>query len=334
MKNLFQKTMKILFIFGVVFLFQNGALFAQTSSANIDISISPKTPGAGDSVTIQLSSNSIDLDTTKITWYVDGVPGISGNGQKSLAVTAKAAGETTNVRAVVETADGTSSEVSTQITPAGVALIVEPTSYVPPFYKGRSIFTNQGTTRVVAIPNVIVNGTEVSSKNLVFNWQQDGVTLTSDSGLGKDSVTVDGGVPIKDINISVSVLDTSGNILADSSEVISASDPKVLVYENSPLYGMLFNKAITGDYYLGQKNELDLVAKPYFFNLSTDSGSDSTYKWLINDNYVTPSGQDNELLLKQTTTNLSGTAAVSITINNNVRIFQYATVNFNVNFGI
>ena len=338
MKNLFQKTIKILLVFGAVFLLQHAVVFAQSAptdtSNSVQISISPSTPNAGDSVTIDLSSASVDLSSAKITWYVDGVPGQSGTGQKSLTVTAKNAGETTNIKAVVEMPDGTSNSISTQIMPAGVDIIVEPTSYVPPFYKGKSVFTNQGTVRIVAIPNVVVKGTKVSSKNLVFDWQQDGANLVSDSGMGQDSITVDGSIPAKDINITLSVLDSSGNILAGSSKTISTDDPKVFVYENNPLYGILFNKAVMGNYYLGQKSELDLIAEPYFFNLSSNSGTDSTYKWLINGNYVSPSGQTNELLLKQTSTNLSGTASISLSADNNVRIFQFANTNFNVTFGI
>ncbi len=223
---------------------------------------------------------------------------------------------------------------NTQATSGEVDLIVEPTSYVPPFYLGKSIFTNQGTVRVVAIPNIVIGGEKINSKNLIFDWQKDGIPSVSDSGMGKDSIVVDGSVPIRDIDISVNVSDSSGNTLAGSSKTISADDPKVLVYEDSPLYGILFNKAVIGDYYLGQKNELDLIAKPYFFNLSSDSGIDSTYKWAVNGNYISPSGRTNELLLKQTTTNLSGTASVSLTVNNNVRIFQYGNMSFNVNFGI
>lgn len=219
--------------------------------------------------------------------------------------------------------------------PSGtVDLVVEPTSYVPPFYKGEALFTTQGTAKIVALPDIVVNGQQADAKDLVFDWQQDGTNLISDSGMGKNSITVSGTVPIRDINISVTVLDLSGNVLAASSKILSANDPEVLVYENNPLYGILFNEAVTGNYYLGQRSELDLIAKPYFFNVSSDSGTDSTYKWFVNGNYVSASGQTNELILQQQNNNLSGTAAVSLTVNNNVKIFQYANMNFSVNFGI
>ncbi len=339
MKDILQKTIAILFSIGVVFFIQTVAI-AQTANSTsadnlVEMTASPQTANAGDSVTLQLSSQVINLTASKITWYVDDVAGQEGTGDSSLTITAKAAGQSTAVKAIVETTDGTTTQASITITPAGVDLIVEPTSYVPPFYKGKAIFTTQGTARVVAIPDVILNGSQASSKDLIFEWQQDGSNLSSESGLGDDSIIVNGTVPINDIDVSVTVLDPSGNTLAASSKILSASDPQALVYEDNPLYGILFNKAIVGNYYLGQNSELDLIAKPYFFNLSSDSGSDSTYKWSVNGNYVSPSGQSNELILQQPTGgNLSGTASISLTVNNNVRIFQYTDTSFNVNFGI
>ena len=123
MKNLFQKTIKTFLILGIVFSVQN-TVFAQDVNSTdvqnpVQITMSPATPNAGDSVTLQLSSDSIDLDSAKITWYTDGILGEEGYGQKSLTITAKDAGDATNIKAVVETADGTTNEASVGITPAG-----------------------------------------------------------------------------------------------------------------------------------------------------------------------------------------------------------------------
>ncbi|MBU6370739.1 MAG: hypothetical protein KGH93_00940 [Patescibacteria group bacterium] len=223
---------------------------------------------------------------------------------------------------------------STVAVSGSVDLVVESTSLVPPFYTGKAIFATQGTARIIALPNVMENGSALSANDLVFTWQRDGQTLSAESGAGKDAITVSGTVPIRDISVSVSVSDASGNVLATASKILSPADPKVLVYEDNPLYGILFNKAMSGNYYLGQRSELDLVAEPYFFNLASIDGQDSTYKWFVNGNYASPSGASNELILKQAGNNLSGTAAVTLDANNNDRIFQYASTNFNVNFGI
>ena len=77
------------------------------------------------------------------------------------------------------------SATTTQTASGQVDIIVEPTSYVPPFYPGKAIFTTQGTARIIAIPNVTVNGTQANSKNLIFDWQQDGLNLSIRTRFGR-----------------------------------------------------------------------------------------------------------------------------------------------------
>jgi hypothetical protein len=157
--------------------------------------------------------------------------------------------------------------------------------------------------------------------------------MADDSGMGKDSITVNGSVPIRDIDVDVEVLDSSGNTLATNSTVVTTSDPAILFYEDSPIYGILYNEAITNNYYLGTKEEVNIIAEPFFFNLNSDSGNDSTYQWTVNGSAVSSGDKPNELLMKQEQTNLVGSASVSLTVNNISKIFQYATAGFNISFG-
>ncbi len=213
---------------------------------------------------------------------------------------------------------------------SNVDIIVEPTSYIPQFYKGRPFFTSQGTMRIVAIPNVVINGSKVSSKNLTFRWTKDDVALSSIINTGNDSMVVSGGIPIRDINIVLRVTDSSGNIVASGSKTISANNPRVIFYENSPLYGLLLNRAV-GSYSLGNREELNILAKPYFFNIESQDSDDIEYKWSVNGNPVSLSGKKNELLFKQVDT--AGVAEVSLDVNNLARIFQFTKSSFNVSFG-
>jgi len=193
------------------------------------------------------------------------------------------------VRAVVETSDGTKTEASKTLTPSIVDLIFEPSSYTPPFYKGNSIFSNQSTVRVVAIPNIIENGQKLDTKNLVFNWSADGVSLESSSGTGRNSVKINGGVITKDITLSLEILDPSGNTVAEKTKILSPVSPKIIFYEDRYKYGVLYNKAIVDTYYLGQAQEVTIAAKPYFFSFKGEDGSEGDYKWSVNGNSVTAS---------------------------------------------
>ncbi len=340
MFNILKKITLLSLLCIAIFSVVNSFVFAQIPSSSlsdqsnsIDMSISPANPRSGDTIILELSSYGIDLDTAKITWYIDGVATKEGAGQKTLTIQAKNSGDTTVIRTVVETADGVSVETTKQVSPSGVDIVIEPTSFVPAFYQGKPLFINQGIARVVAIPDVMISGKKASSKNLVFRWQRDDTFLQSLSGIGKDSVIITGTVPIRDITVSVQITDSSGNIIAANSKVIVANSPEILFYENSPLYGILFNKAITNSYYLGDREELKIVAKPYFFNVKTDDSTDLGYAWSVNGNPVATEGKTNELILRQTGTNLKGTASISLDVNNLIKIFQYTTAGFNITFG-
>jgi hypothetical protein len=338
MSIFFKKIIQILLILIVPVVFQSNIAFGQTAPAfnqsnAININMSPSSPRAGDSIALELSSYSINIDSAKITWYVDGVAKKQGLGQKTLIIQAKNNGGSTIVRATAETDDGTISETSRTITPNNVDIIVEPASYIPNFYKGKPIFVKQGTMRIIAVPDIIIDGRRINSRNITFRWTKDDVVLSSNIGTGNDSIVVSGSVPIKDIAVGVQALSSSGNILAEASKTISAGDPKILFYEDSPLYGVLLNRAIVGNYSLGGKEELNVVAKPYFFNIESQNGNDIDYKWYVNGTLVILSGKKNALLLKQVNTSLKGTANVSLDVNNLARIFQFASANFSVNFG-
>jgi len=332
MSSFFKKTIQISLI--IAFLAMGNIVIAQetsTSLSSIYINISPVSPRAGDSVVLTLSSDLLNLNSSKIVWYIDGTPKRDAAG-KSITIKAKSDGQKTTIRAVVETSDGIIKEASQEISPAGVDLVVEPMSYTLPFYKGKPYFAPQGTVKVVAIPDIIIDGTRALSKDLNFKWSKGDIVLGSSSGKGNDTLLVYGTIPVRDINISVQISDDSGNILAENSKLLTTDNPEILFYEDNPLYGVLYNEAVVGNYNLGTREELTIVAKPFSFDFSNDVSEESDYTWNINGNSITPAGKANELVLKQTT-NVAGTASVSLDLKNVDRIMQYVSDSFNISYG-
>jgi hypothetical protein len=319
----------------IAFLSISNIVFAQeyvsNSISSVDLSISPTNPRVGDSVTLTLSSDSLDLNSSKIVWYIDGVARKETT-NKSITINTKNSGDKTTIRVIVQTVDGIIKEVSKEISPAGVDLVVEPMSYTLPFYKGKPLFVAQGKIKIVAISDVIIDGVKIGSKDLNFKWIKDGSVLGSNSGKGKDSIIINSTIPVRDINIDVQILDELGNILVETSKLISKNNPKILFYENNPLYGILYNNAIIGNYYLGTKEELTIIAKPFSFSFLNDTPEESDYAWYVNGNYVPPTEQINKLILKQTT-NLKGISSILLNIKNIDKMNQYASGNFNIEFG-
>jgi hypothetical protein len=214
-----------------------------------------------------------------------------------------------------------------------VDLVLEPMSYTIPFYKGKPNLSSQGTAKIVAIPNVVISGQRISSENLNFKWRKDNIVLADLSGKGQSSLTIYGQVPVRDININLQVLDSSGRTVAENNIFLFVGKPKIVFYENDPLLGKLFNKALTNNYYLGDKEEILITAEPYFFDVNSNTSSELKYTWLVNGKETNLDGKVNELLLRQVNKGVSGTATIELGIDNYTRIFQYIKNSFKINFG-
>ncbi len=303
-----------------------------SQNISLGITISPTYPKAGNDVNLTLTSPSSDIDAAKITWYLNGSAKESGIGQKTFFLTLGNTGSKTTVKAVAELQNGKSIEVTRDIVPEEIDFVLESNTYVPPFYKGKPSLSSQGEFKIIAIPDIIEDGGKISADNLIFKWKKNGSSLLSDSGAGKNVLGVTTSLLDQNITISLDVYDSNLKKVTSDEKIISINDPEIIFYENSALYGMLYNQAITSSYGLGNREELDIVAKPYYFSDKTQT-SDLKYKWRVNGGTVVPAGNQNELLLRQTSTSGNGNAQVSLDIKSLTKIFQAATNNFNVNFG-
>ncbi len=334
MSGLLKKSIQLSLI--LIAFYSIGVVVAQESVSNsissVNLSFSPSSPRAGDSVVFTVSSELLDLSSSKIVWYVDGVVRREST-SKSIVIKTKNTDEKINVRVVVGTSDGIIKETSKDLSLAGIDLVIEPMSYTLPFYKGKPYFVAEGKVKIIALPDIMVSGIKIPAKNLNFTWSRDNNVLADNSGKGQNSIVVNSIIPIRDINVAVQITDESGNILVETSKLIVKNDPKILFFENSPLYGILYNKAIFGDYFLGNKEELSIVAKPFSFDFLTDSSQNSDYSWYVNDGYVSPAGKTNEIIMRQATTTQKGIASISLDLKNINKINQYASGGFSVLFG-
>lgn len=333
MLNFPKKLILAIFVFGAFFTLLSLAEAQSVSNSISSISLTkyPTSARAGESVTISIFTDSLNLDSSKITWYVDGA--LQKNiGGKSLVIKNKSDGQITEVKAIVETNDGIKKEASIQISSSAVDLVVEPMAYTMPFYKGKPIFLAEGTIKVVAIPDIMIDGKKVSSNDLVFRWSKGGTVLGSNSGKGKNSIVITSTIPVRDISLNVDVLDSNNNLLASNSKIISKNTPTILLYEKNSLLGILYNKAIYGTYNLGLKEEITLIAKPFSFSFNEDNTSESNYVWYVNNKKILLTDKTNELILKQTG-NTSGTTNISLNLNNINKINQYTNNQINIKFG-
>jgi len=327
------------YLFSLILLVLCTFVFASQASAQsldlpsidmgmpLNIEIIPETPGPNSTVTAVVKYSGIDSDRTTFSWSINGTLKKSGVGEVSFSFKTGDVGKSVSLKVSAKTPNGQIIEKIITIIPSSVDLVYEAQSYIPPFYKGKPLFSNQGVLRIIAIPNIVVNGKAVDSKKLVYTWKSDGQILSDSSGYGKNVMIFNGGVPWKSTEITVMVQTIDQKISAENTLILNPIQPKIVVYEDNPVYGILFNKAIL-DGFTTSKTELSFVAEPYFFS-TQNSGLNLSYSWRMNDQSLSISKKSVTITNKN---NLSGMAEVGIKITNSSKIFQYAQTSSAIEF--
>ena len=328
--NNFHKTIIALLI--ILPLFASAQLLpSYLTAGDVTIHLSPESPGANQTVKATLEGLGVDLDRSKISWFVNGKLEKASVGEKSFSFKTGAIGASVNLIVTIETIDGAKINNNLTITPAEVSLIWEPISYVPPFYKGKRLYSYGAPIKVIAIPEIIKNGERFGDNELVYKWKVDYKLIQSASGAGKNTITAKSSVPLKPTTISVEVSTLDGAVSAFGTITAQPQAPSVAFYENNPRLGILFNKELSNTTTLTEQ-EINLFAVPYFFDSATAADSKLNFVWQMNNQTVSPGDENNQITLRQVENN-AGTANVALRINHLKDIFQYAAKSLNIEFG-
>ena len=330
MKKIFLFTILLLVLIPISFSTAQ-SIPSDTNNAGVTLAISPENPEPGQSFAVTVESFTYDLDRSSISWLVNGSLKKTGLGIKTFNYQAGKNGEKTDISIEITTPDNQKIISSVSFITSNIDLITEALSYTPPFYKGKALNPNQGTVLIVAIPNFYnTNKTKVSTQNIVYTWKKDGTVLGSQSGLGRNTLMINGSVPIRDINIEVSATTADNSITSSKNITVTNTSPKIIFYEDSPIYGVMFNKAITKTVNL-LSDEFKVNAYPYFFNVGYTTSSNLNYTWSMNGSTIPNLDQVNSMLFRQDKKG-SGSANVGLKIENTSRIFQFVEDSFNMIF--
>lgn len=298
---------------------------------NIQVSITPQYPKAGDNVVLHLQSSDVLLDQATISWIIGGKVISKGLSLTDFSVTAGKIGSKTTITARIVTANGSVANKIITIQPADIDLLWQTASYVPPFYQGKALYPHQGLITFTAIPNIAADKSITKSiGTYVYTWKKDGDILSNFSGYGKNTFTLRGPIISRSFTMQVDVSSAGGVSLGTASVTVTPRAPQVAFYENNPLLGVLYNKNLSN--YTMQDKELSIVAVPFFFNtdIATEPAS-LQYKWTMNGNSIA-SQNDPSILTVRNTTGANGSATVGLQINNLMRTLQFASRSMSITF--
>lgn len=317
-----------IFIFGVAcFLFVSTAM-AQTESFSFEVY--PKNPAPQEVVRVNIKSFSVDLDRAHITWTVDENTILSGIGEKSASIKTKNLGEVTLVKVVAVFAQGQRIEQTLVLQPAYLDILWESTdSYIPPFYKGKALPSQESTLKVVAIPEIKnYAGQKYKPEHLIYTWKKGIETQTNNSGFNKQYFSFKHNVFDSEQRINIEVSSQDGYSGGEGSALITFSNPRVAVYQETSQKGINFASELSQNS-LSSRGKTSLVAIPYFFSTNSHGESGLSYQWTVNGNTATPQNTKNKITLEKTGED-AGLAEVEVSIKSVSKLFQDGLKKFNI----
>jgi hypothetical protein len=317
------------FAFGQSVLAQAEAVY----SSDFDVEMIPANPGPNQYVRVSIVSYNTDINGANVAWSINGKVQKTGIGEKQFNFTTGAVNTTTTLGIKVVTAEGETIIKSIPIKPVAVDLLWQAESVTPPFYKGKALFSHQSKITFIAIPHMTNgSGVEISPKNLIYKWTRNGTVKEDDSGYGKNTYSENAPLISRPIEMSVEVTSQTNNAVGFGNITANPIDPTVVFYRRNPIYGIEFEKALSGMVEMTNTNEVSVVALPIFFAKNSRNYSDLTYKWAINGAGI---GNDQSLSEQvfRPKEGTSGTSNISLSVENSDKILQFGKGSFNLNFG-
>ena len=204
-----------------------------------------------------------------------------------------------------------------------VDLLWQGETYTPPFYKGKSLWSNQSRITFFAMTNGLGN-----PANLSYKWTKNGTVLGNINGIGKNTLAFTDSILSRPQTIKVEILSEQKTVLASASIFVTPTPSVLAVYENNPLYGFMFHKEIVKEH-KPQDKEITFTAFPLFFSALNRIDNSVEYEWRTNvgdrenKNSVTYRAPDDAV----------GASQIQVSVSNKEKILQSSNKSFLIEFG-
>lgn len=297
----------------------------------VSVTMSPSIPKPNEGVSVRVDSYSTNLNGAYIVWKINDQKVLEGLGEVTLLFTAPPAGESLTIVMEASKADGGTVEKKITVAPADLDLTYEAETYAHPFFQGRPTFTNSSRIRVAAVPKFIdpLTKREIPANNLIYTWRIDGTVDQKISGYGKSYADIVGKLISRGLDIEVEVEAIESPLKAHARLFIEDSQPDIAVYEDHPLYGVIFERAVDAERsYPVAENEISLLAVPYSMDIDNINDPRATFSWLTEQG----KGPAAPVVTFRPEPGATGLAGASIKINHQ-NFAQYTSQSVTLKFG-
>jgi hypothetical protein len=312
------RTTRMIILFCIIAIFSCGAhrvARAQTRleryaprALPIALEVSPQYPLPGDAVVFRLNTYGVDTRGSIISWSIDGkvVPGSAGTPEFTTTLPASGAPQSVQVTITLKGQGAVVRKATVGGT--SVDIIAEPQTTLPEGYVGGAHASRDALIRLVAVPDIRVGGVRVQPQNLVYSWKMNGARIPQGEGTGVDVVTAS--VPAYESpQVEVLVTTRDGTKSARVTKNIPLVQPKMMLYEESTLYGIrLFNPKPPHT----ANDTLSLTATPLFFPRHLIG--QLRYSWRLDDMHATTSDANTKTFVVTRGNETTRTASIHYTL--------------------
>lgn len=263
------------------------AQFALPSTrSDLSLDATPTSPAANSNVRLSVRSVLLDLAESDITWYANETVIASGIGVSETTILTGPLGTETRIRVEARASEGTAFAEGV-FRPTEIDLLWEADSYVPPFYRGRSLPSSGSDVRLFAVPRFKQVGatTFVPPDELIYTWKLGGKIVKIISGRGKHSVTIASPSLFGSETVSVDVKTADGSLVGSSSVRIPSVEPSLVLYENHPVFGILYHRALQSPATVSEV-ETTFTAVPYFAPVQNPDDGSLVYTWRVGNSTI------------------------------------------------
>ena len=262
-----------------------------STERTFELEVAPRYPAPGEPVHIYAETYSFDIARAQVRWQVDGVPYREGRGVRSITLLAPQAHET-KVVSFSATLGGETLSRSITIAPVIIDLILEPQTYVPPFYPGKALVSHRSQVRAVALPELRTPGGALyAPEALSFTWRINGDTRGELSGPGRSVITFSAGPLSRSTTVEVEVVSLDGLRAGRTSTTVPSIAPQPLLYAVSPLAGPDYAKALGSGTVL-EEDEVTILAEPFYARGIRRDVLQTEYSWSLNGRSVATTNTD------------------------------------------
>jgi len=203
-------------------------------------------------------------------------------------------------------------------------------SYVPPFYKGKALPVASSEIKIVAIPEIEVNGKTADPKKMSHYWKKNYTNQQASSGYGKDSFIYINDYLDDSNTISVTSQTINQGSSSEGSVTVTVTEPEIVFYKEDPVFGTIWEHALPSSYQISEEEVI--FAAPYFMSPKELIRPDILWSWSINDAPVSISGFRQNIIPLKTVSGISGASKLKLDIENKYNIFQTASKEMNIQY--